>query len=131
MITFGFARITSIVVSIGARPMKHTGTTDSGETLGGSSGGGELSSAGGSTKMVSDGCSYANRKVSVQRVGEHLPRTTPAWGPWRPSPPAATPPWAYKSAARLMSTAPSSGGRDPHLSLSSDEAQKNCCDYEE
>jgi hypothetical protein len=38
----------------------------------GSSGGGELSSGGRSTKMISDSFTYANRKVLIKRIGEHL-----------------------------------------------------------
>ena len=64
--------ITYIGVRVGALHMKYTGTTESDETVGGSPGGGELSSGGGSTKMISDSCSYANRKVVVKRVGEYL-----------------------------------------------------------
>jgi hypothetical protein len=39
-----------------------SGTTPRGETVSGSSCGGEFGSGGGSTKMISDGCPYANRK---------------------------------------------------------------------
>ena len=54
-----------MIIRVGARHVKHAGTTESGETLGGSSCRDELSSGGGSTKMISDGCPYANRKVLV------------------------------------------------------------------
>jgi hypothetical protein len=57
--------VACIVVCIGAWHMKHTGTTESGKTMGGSSCGGELSSAGSSTKMISDGSTDADRKVLV------------------------------------------------------------------
>jgi hypothetical protein len=40
--------------------------------VGGSSCGGELSTAGRSAEMVSDGCPYANRKLLIKRVGEYL-----------------------------------------------------------
>ena len=69
--------ITYIGVRVGALHMKYTGTTESGETVGGSPGGGELSSGGRSTKMISDGCSYADRKILVKRVGENLLPSAP------------------------------------------------------
>jgi hypothetical protein len=43
--------------------VRHADTTESGETVGGSSCGGELSTGGRSAEMISDGCSDANRKV--------------------------------------------------------------------
>jgi hypothetical protein len=55
--------------------------TESGKTVGGSSCGGKFSSGGGSTKMISDGCSYANREIVIKRVGENLLPTAQAWGP--------------------------------------------------
>ena len=66
------AAITYIGVPIAAGHVEHLRTTESGETVGGSSCGGELSTGGGSAEMISDGCSYANRKVLVQRIGENL-----------------------------------------------------------
>ena len=48
--------VACIVICIGARHMQHAGTTEGGETVGGSSGGGELSPGGRSTEMISDGC---------------------------------------------------------------------------
>jgi hypothetical protein len=45
--------------------MKHLGTAEDGETVGGSSSSIEFSTAGGSSEMISDGCTYANRKVLV------------------------------------------------------------------
>jgi hypothetical protein len=59
--------------------------------MGGSSGSGELGSGGGSTEMISDGCTDANGKVLVQRVGEHLLPTAQAWGLSRPGPSVAAP----------------------------------------
>ena len=59
--------------------------------MGGSSCGSQLSPGGGSTKVISDGCSYANRKVLLKRVGENLLPTAQAWGLWRPGPPVAAP----------------------------------------
>jgi hypothetical protein len=67
-------------VRIGAWHMKDTGTTESGKTVGGSSCGGELSSTGSSTKMISNGCSYANRKVLLKRVRKNLLPATQPWG---------------------------------------------------
>ena len=83
--------VACIVVSIGARHMEHAGSTESGETAGCSSGGGELSPGGGSAEMISDGRSDTNRKVLVKRVGEHLLPTAQARGLWRPGPPVAAP----------------------------------------
>jgi hypothetical protein len=48
---------------IGARHMEHTGMTERGETVGGSPRGSQLSTSGGSTKMISDGCTDADREV--------------------------------------------------------------------
>ena len=55
------------------------------------SGGGEFSSAGGSTKMISDSCLYANGKVLIKRVGENLLPTAQARALWRLSPAIAAP----------------------------------------
>ena len=71
--------------------MEHAGTTEGGETVGGSSGSSQLSPGGGSTEMISDGCPDANRKVLVKCVGENLLPTAQAWGLWRPGPPVAAP----------------------------------------
>jgi hypothetical protein len=57
---------------IGTRHMKRAGTTEGGETVGGTSCGGQLSPGGRSAQMISDGCSDANSKVLVKRVGENL-----------------------------------------------------------
>jgi hypothetical protein len=54
--------IACIVVRIGSWHVKHTGTTQRGETVSGSSCGGELSSAGRSAEMISDGCPDANAR---------------------------------------------------------------------
>jgi hypothetical protein len=48
---------------IGARHMEHTGMTERGETVGGSPRGSQLITSGGSTKMISDGCTDADREV--------------------------------------------------------------------
>jgi hypothetical protein len=58
--------------------MTHAGTTGGGETMRSSSGSGELGSVWGSTKMISDGRSDANRQVLIKRVGEHLLPTAQA-----------------------------------------------------
>jgi hypothetical protein len=70
--------IACIVVAVGARHMKHAGTTQAGETVGGSSGSGQLSPGRGSTEMISDGCMDADRKVLVKCVGENLLPTAQA-----------------------------------------------------
>ena len=59
--------------------------------MGGSSCGSQLSPGGGSTEMISDRRSDANRKVLVKCVGENLLPTAQAWGLWRPGPPVAAP----------------------------------------
>ena len=66
------AAITCIGLGILAGHVEHPGMVEGGETVGGSSCGGELSTGGGSTKVIGNGCSYANGKVSVEGVGEHL-----------------------------------------------------------
>jgi hypothetical protein len=45
--------------------MQHSGTTESGETMGGSSCGSEFRPRGGSAEMINDGCSDANREILV------------------------------------------------------------------
>jgi hypothetical protein len=64
--------ITCIDIRLGARHVKHPGTTQRRETVGSSSGGRQLSSGGCSVEMISDGCAYANRKVSVKGINDHL-----------------------------------------------------------
>jgi hypothetical protein len=71
--------------------VEHAGTTEGGETVGGSSCGGEFGSGGGSTKMINDSCSYANGKVLVQRISEHLLPTAQASRLWRPGLPVPAP----------------------------------------
>jgi hypothetical protein len=78
-------------VRIIAGHVKHTGTTHRGETVSGSSCSGELSPSGGSTKMISDGCSYANGKVVVKHIGENLLPSAQSGRPGRPGPSVATP----------------------------------------
>jgi hypothetical protein len=83
--------ITRIGLRIRGRHVQHLGTTESGETVGGSSSISELSSGGSSTEMISDGCSYGNRKVFVERVSENLLPTTQAWRLGWPRLPVAAP----------------------------------------
>jgi hypothetical protein len=64
--------IACIVVGIGAGHMEDAGTTLRGVTVGGSSRGVELSSAGGSSEMIGDGCTDANCKVLVESVSKDL-----------------------------------------------------------
>jgi hypothetical protein len=71
--------------------MEQAGTTERDETVGGSSGGGEFRSGGGSAEVISDGRSDANGKVLVKRVGENLLPTTQAWGFRLLGPPVAAP----------------------------------------
>ena len=78
--------IARIGVRIGARHVQHASPTEGGETVGGSSGGGELSSGGGSTKMISDGCLYAYREVLVKGVRENLLPSAQSVRLWRPGP---------------------------------------------
>jgi hypothetical protein len=83
--------VASIGVGIGARHVQHAGTAEGGETVGGSSCGGEFSSGRRSTKVISDSCSYADCKVLIKRVGEYLLPSAQTWGLWRPGPPVAAP----------------------------------------
>jgi hypothetical protein len=85
------AAIACIVVGIGTRHMNHTGTTQTRETMGGSSSSRQFSSARGSTEMINDGCSYANRKVLIKGVGENLLPTAQRRRLGRPSPTVAAP----------------------------------------
>jgi hypothetical protein len=64
--------VACIGVAIGTRHMKRASTTEGDQTVGGTSCGGELSPGGRSAQMISDGCSDANSKVLVKRVGENL-----------------------------------------------------------
>jgi hypothetical protein len=59
--------------------------------MGGSSSSRQFSSARGSTEMINDGCSYANRKVLIKGVGENLLPPAQSWELWRPRPPVAAP----------------------------------------
>jgi hypothetical protein len=85
------AAVTRTVIGIGARHVQDTGTTQRGETVSGSSCGGEFGSGGGSTKMISDGCPCADGKVLIKSIGENLLPTAQACRLWRPGPPVAAP----------------------------------------
>jgi hypothetical protein len=80
--------------------MNHLGTTEGGETVGGSSCGGEFSPGRGSTEMISDGRPDPNREVLVERVSENLLPAAQAWGLGRPGP---------------LVTAPGTGNSHPDL----------------
>jgi hypothetical protein len=58
--------------------MEHAGTTKGGETVGRSSGSGQLCTGGRSAEMISDGGTNADRQVLVERVGENLLPTAQA-----------------------------------------------------
>ena len=73
------AAITCISVRIRTRHREHAGQTDVGETVGGSSCSIQLSTAGGSTEMISNRRSDANREVLVKCIGENLLPTAQAW----------------------------------------------------
>jgi hypothetical protein len=60
--------------------MEHARTTYGGETVGGSSGSGELSTGRRSAEMITNGRSDTNRKVLIKRRGEHLLPTAQACG---------------------------------------------------
>jgi hypothetical protein len=64
--------IAYIGVRISARQVEHAGSVGSGEAVRGSSGSSEFSPSERSAEMISDGSPYANCKVLVQGVGEHL-----------------------------------------------------------
>jgi hypothetical protein len=83
--------ITRIVVRIGSRRVQHLGTTERSEAVGRSSGSSEFSTGWRSAEMISDGRSYANGKVLLKCVGEHLLPTAQARGTWGPGPPVAAP----------------------------------------
>jgi hypothetical protein len=72
--------VASISIRVGPPHMKRLGTTEGGESMGHSSCGCQLGSGGGSSEMISNGCPYANGKVLIEGVGEHLLPTAQAWG---------------------------------------------------
>jgi hypothetical protein len=72
--------VACVGIPIRARDVKHASTTESSETVGGSSCSGGLSPGRSPTEMISDGRTYANRKVLVEGAGEHL---LPSAQPWR------------------------------------------------
>jgi hypothetical protein len=77
--------IACIAVHIRPWYVQYAGTTEGGETVGGSSGSGEFSPARRSAEMITDGRTYANGKVLIKSVGEHLLPTAQRWGLGRPS----------------------------------------------
>jgi hypothetical protein len=83
--------VACIVIGIGAWHVKEARYVGRGETVGGSSGGSQLSPCGGSTQMISDGCPDANRTVLVKSVGEDLLPTAQPLGLRRPRLPVAAP----------------------------------------
>jgi hypothetical protein len=76
---YQIAAIACMGVRVRTRHVEHAGTTASAEAVGGSSCGGQLSPGRSSTEMISDGCTYANRKVLIKCVGENLLPTAHAW----------------------------------------------------
>jgi hypothetical protein len=64
--------VACIAARIGARNVEHAGTTEGGEAVGSAASGGQLSTAGRSAEMISDGRSDGDREMLVKRVGEHL-----------------------------------------------------------
>jgi hypothetical protein len=60
--------------------MQYAGTTEGGETVGGSSSSNEFSPGWGSAEMISDRCPDANRMVLIKSIGENL---LPTAQPWR------------------------------------------------
>jgi hypothetical protein len=93
---YQIAAIAYVVVGIRARHVKHAGPTERGETVGGSSGTIQLSPGRGPPEMISDGCTYANRKLFIKCVGENVLPTAHAWRLWRPSPAVAAPGTGYR-----------------------------------
>jgi hypothetical protein len=83
--------ITGIGIRIGTRHVKHPGTPEGRETVGGSSASSQFSPGRRSTEMISDGCTDANRKILIKGVGENLLPTAQPWGLWRPGLPVAAP----------------------------------------
>jgi hypothetical protein len=75
--------------------MKHPGTAEGVETVGGSPGSSEFSSGRGSAEMICNGCPYANGEVLVKGVGENLLPTTQGRGLGRPGPPVPAPSARY------------------------------------
>jgi hypothetical protein len=70
--------VACVGVRIRTGHVKHLGTAEGGETVGGSSCGGEFSPGRGPTEMISDGNPDADRKVLVKCIGENLLPTAQA-----------------------------------------------------
>jgi hypothetical protein len=96
MITFGFVSTkwvrSPVLASASARPARAArGPHGGGETVGSSSSRSELGSGGGSTEVIIDHCSDANRKVLVKGLGENLLPTAQRLVVGRPGPPVSAP----------------------------------------
>jgi hypothetical protein len=83
--------VACIAARIGARNVEHAGTTEGGEAVGSAASGGQLSTAGRSAEMISDGRSDADREMLVKRVGEHLLPAAESGRLRRPGPAVAAP----------------------------------------
>jgi hypothetical protein len=64
--------------------MERAGSTQRCETLGGPPRGSEFGPGGHSAEMIGDSCSYANNKIFVKRVREHLLPPAQRWSPSTP-----------------------------------------------
>jgi hypothetical protein len=71
--------IACIVLGISTGYLKHAGTAECSETVGGPSCGRELGSVGRLAEMISDRRADPDRKVLIKRVGENLRPTAQAW----------------------------------------------------
>jgi hypothetical protein len=71
--------------------VEQLGTTDGGETVGGSSCSRELSTGRSSAEMISDGCSDADGKVLIKGIRENLLPTAQAWRLWVSGSPVTAP----------------------------------------
>jgi hypothetical protein len=93
-IRFGQHEISTVTrsgVRICARQVQYPATAEGGKSMGCSPSGSEFSPGGGSTEMISDGCTDANGKVLVKCVGENLLPTAQAWGLGWQGPPVSAP----------------------------------------
>jgi hypothetical protein len=73
------------------RHVEHAGTTEAGETVGGSSGSCEFSSGGCSAEMISNACPDADGKVLIKGICENLLPAAQAWRLGWSGPPVAAP----------------------------------------
>jgi hypothetical protein len=60
--------------------VQHAGTTEGGETVGGSANGSQLSPSGRSAEMISNGRSDTDRMVLIKGVREHVAANGPSMG---------------------------------------------------